>query len=58
MISEKYFHFKKRQKHLAKAFVFHPVKLTGSMIYWNYVCLRFLKDLYKNLKEIGIIQAV
>ena len=58
-MSEKYLHFRKRKKYLARTFFSHPVEVTKSMhfgnIFMNYV---FLKDMYKNLKEIGIIQAV
>ena len=35
MMSEKYFHFRKRQKNLAKTFFSHPVEVTGSMNFGN-----------------------
>ena len=49
LISEKYYHFRKRQRHLAKTFFSQPVEVTGSM---------YFSDMYKNLTGIGIIQAV
>ena len=49
LISEKYYHFRKRQRHLAKTFFSQPVKVTGSMSF---------SDMYKNLTGIGIIQAI
>ena len=58
IMSEKYFHSRKRQKHLAKTFFPHPVEVNGSKHFLNYTLLRFLKDMYKNLKEIGIIETV
>ena len=58
IMSEKYFHFRKRQKQLAKTFFSHPVEVNGSKHFLNYTLLRFLKDMYKNLKEIGIIETV
>ena len=57
MMSEKYLYFRKRKKHLARTFFTHPIEVTGSMyfgnIFSNYV---FTKDMYKNIREIGIIQ--
>ena len=35
MMSKKYFHFRIRQRHLAKTFFSHPVELTGSMYFGN-----------------------
>ena len=35
MMSEKYFHFRKRQKILAKTSFSHPVEVTGSMNFGN-----------------------
>ena len=58
IMSEKYFHFRKRQKQLAKTFFSHPVEVNGSKHFLNYTLLRFLKDMYKNLKEIGIIETI
>ena len=59
MMSEKYLYFRKRKKHLARTFFTHPIEVTGSMyfgtFFWNCV---FTKDMYENLKEIGIIQDV
>ena len=31
MMSEKYLYFRKRKKHLARAFLAHPIEVTGSM---------------------------
>ena len=64
LMSEKYFHFRKRQKHLARTFfpILPSRRSNWIHVVWkfvsNYVFLRFLKDTYKNFKEIGIIQAV
>ena len=35
LMSEKYFHFRKRQKHVAKTPFSHPVEVTGSMYFGN-----------------------
>ena len=35
MSEEKYFHFRKRQKHLAETFFSHPVEITGSLYFGN-----------------------
>ena len=57
MMLEKYLFKKEKEKR--KTFDIdnfsHPVEVTG----WNYIwnCV-FLKDMYKNLKEIGKIQAI
>ena len=62
MMSEKYFHFRKK-KDFGKD-ILSPPLCRSNLIYelWkyfsNYVFFRFLKDIYKNLKEIGIIKAV
>ena len=37
MMSEKYFHFRKRQKHLEKAFFSHPAKVTGPLNFGNTI---------------------
>ena len=62
MLSKKYFHFRKRQKHLAKTFFFPPRRSNWIHVLWkyllNYVFFQFLKDMHKNLNEIGIIQTV
>ena len=49
------------QKHFTKTFFSHPVEVPGSMYFGNIfqiMFLRFLKYIYKNLKEIEIFQAV
>ena len=54
LMSEKYLHFRKRQKHVPRNFS-HPVEVTGFMYLRNYfLSYVYLKDLYKNLKEIEI----
>ena len=61
MMSEKYFHFRKRQKNLAKTFFSHPAEVTGSMNFGNIfriMCSSDFSKAYKNLKESGIIKAV
>ena len=52
LMSEKYIHFRKRQKHVLKNF-FSSCKWIHALrkYFSNYV---YLKDLCKNLKEIGI----
>ena len=40
MMSEKYFHFRKRPKNLAKTFFFHPIEVTGSMNFVNIFRMR------------------
>ena len=35
LLSKKYFHFRKRQKYLAKTFFSQPVEVTGSMYFGN-----------------------
>ena len=35
MMSEKYFYFRKRKKHLARTFFTHPIEVTGSMYFGN-----------------------
>ena len=54
--SEKNLHFRKRQKHLAKTFFFPPHKSNWIHALWKYFSnYLFLKDTYKNLKEIRAI---
>ena len=61
MMSEKYFHFRK-DKSIWQRLFFPPRKCNWIHDLWkyfsNYVFLRFLKGMYKNLKEIGINQVV
>ena len=61
MMSEKYFHFRKRQV-FGKEIFCTPRRSNWIHELWNffsnYVFLRFFKDTYKNLKESGITQAV
>ena len=35
LVSEKYFHFRNRENHLAKTFLSHPIEVTGSMYFRN-----------------------
>ena len=61
MMSERYFHFGKRQKNLAKTFFSHPAEITGSMNFghiFRIMCSSDFSKTYKNLKESGIIKAV
>ena len=58
MMSEKYLYFRKRKKHLAGTFFTHPIEVTGSMHFGNISNYVFTQDMYKNLKEIEIIQSV
>ena len=59
LISEKYLHFRKKTKAFGKDISFPPRR--GNWIqelwksFWDYV---YLKDMYKSLKGIGIIQVV
>ena len=54
MMSEKYLHFRKRQKHVPRNY-FLPVEVTGFMFLRKYfLSYVYLKDMYKNLKEIEI----
>ena len=61
MMSEKYFHFRK-DKSIWQRLFFPQRKCNWIHDLWkyfsNYVFLRFLKGMYKNLKEIGINQVV
>ena len=55
---EKYFHFRKVLRHLGKTLLSHPVEVTASMNFGNIfriMHLKFLKNMFKNLKEIVII---
>ena len=58
MMSKNYFHFRKRQKHLAKTFFSLTRRGNWIHVLWkyllNYVFFQFLKDMHKNLNEIGI----
>ena len=45
-------------KAYVKEFFSHPVELTGSMYFENIFRIMFLKDMYKKLKKIGIVQVV
>ena len=59
MMSEKYLHFRKRQKHVAVEFFFHRVEVTGSMYIrkiFRITCISHI--MYKILKEIETIQVV
>ena len=59
MMPERYFPFRKRQKHLGKTFFSYSAEVTGSMNFgtiFRIMCSS--ENLYKNLKESGIIQAV
>ena len=47
MMSEKYFHFRKRQKNLAKTFFSHPVEVTGSMSFGNIFQIMCSSDFSK-----------
>ena len=54
LMSEKYLHFRKRQKHVPRNY-FLPVEVTGFMFLRKYfLSYVYLKDMYKNLKEIEI----
>ena len=55
MMSEKYRHFRKRQKHVPRNY-FLPVEVTGFMFLRKYFLsyVLYLKDMCKNLKEIEI----
>ena len=54
MMSEKYLHFRKRQKHVPSNY-FLPAEVTGFMFLRKYfLSYVYLKDMYKNLKEIEI----
>ena len=59
MMSEKSPLFLKKKKAFGRNIFAHPIEVTGSMYFgkyfWSYV---FTKDIYKNLKETGIIQDV
>ena len=58
MMSEKYLYFKKRKKYLQGHF-FPPFRTNWIHLLWKYIWnYVFFKDMYKNLKEIGITQAV
>ena len=47
IMSEKYFHFRKRQKNLAKTFFSHPVEVTGSMSFGNIFQIMCSSDFSK-----------
>ena len=54
MMSEKYLYFRKRQKHVPRNY-FLPVEVTWFMFLRKYfLSYVYLKDMYKNLKEIEI----
>ena len=56
MSEEKYFHFRKRQKHLAETFFSHPVEITGSLyfgnIFWIMCSSNFSKICTKTWKKL------
>ena len=59
MMSESYFYFRKR----FDKYIHFPHRRSNWIhklweYFLNYVFFRFLKDMYKNLKEIGIIKGV
>ena len=67
MMSKKYLYFRKRKRTFGKDIFTNSIELTGSMYFGNIYRIMFLpkicsdvftKDMYKNLKEIGIIQDV
>ena len=67
MMSKKYLYFRKRKRTFGKDIFTNSIELTGSMYFGNIFRIMFLpkicsdvftKDMYKNLKEIGIIQDV
>ena len=43
---EKYLHFKKRQKHGARKFFFHPGEVTGSMYFGNIFRIMCISKIY------------
>ena len=47
MMSEKYFHFRKRQKYLTKTFFAHPVEVTGSMNFGTFFRIMCSSDFSK-----------
>ena len=47
MMSEKYFHFRKRKKNLAKTFFSHPEEVTGSMNFGNIFGIMCSSDFSK-----------
>ena len=59
MMSEKYPYFRKRKKTFGKDIFYPPHRSTWIHLLWKYFLnYVFTKDMYKNLKEIGIIQDV
>ena len=52
LMSEKYFYFRKRQKHLAKTFFSHPVEVSRSMYFGNIFQIMCFSGFSKILKEI------
>ena len=64
MMSGKYFHFRKRQKHLAKTFFSHPVEVTGPMNFGNIfriICSsgfsKICTKTWKKLKKLWLYQS-
>ena len=53
MMSERYFHFRKRQKNLAKTFFSHPVEVTGSMSFGNIFQIMCSSDFSKICTKLG-----
>ena len=58
-ISENYFYFRKRKKIFGKDIFYPPHRSNWIHVLWKYFSnYVFTKDMYKNLKENGIIQDV
>ena len=61
MMSEKYLYLEK-ENNISQGHFSLPVEITRSLYLWKYYLRKyfsnyvFLKDMYKNLKEIGIVQ--